>query len=58
MECSAKTGNNVDSVFELLSQTIFDNIEGGNIDPFVESGGIKIGESEAMNFKLEKRRCC
>lgn len=44
IECSAKTGSNVDSVFETLSQGVIDSIESGKIDATCESGGVKIGD--------------
>ena len=33
VECSAKTGYNVDSVFDTLSLAVLERIEKGEIDP-------------------------
>ncbi|CAK87655.1 unnamed protein product (macronuclear) [Paramecium tetraurelia] len=42
-ETSAKTGENVDTVFESMAQTILKRIDSGEIDPSQEIYGIKVG---------------
>lgn len=43
IECSAKTGHNVDNMFVELSDEIIKRIEKNLVDPTNESIGIKIG---------------
>lgn len=43
MECSAKSGQNVDAMFLVLTEGINTKIEKGEIDPKNEAIGIKIG---------------
>lgn len=43
MECSAKSGQNVDTLFLVLTENICGKIEKGEIDPKNEAIGIKIG---------------
>lgn len=43
MECSAKSGQNIDSVFIQISEAILAKIDKGEIDPKNESIGIKLG---------------
>ena len=42
-ECSAKTGNNIDSVFTKITDEIAERIGKGELDPKNESIGIKLG---------------
>ena len=46
MECSAKSGQNIDGLFMVLSEGITEKIEKGEIDPRNEAIGIKIGALE------------
>ena len=46
MECSAKSGQNVDGLFLVLTEAISIKIDKGEIDPKNESIGIKIGAME------------
>lgn len=46
MECSAKTGRNIDSIFTQLSDNIVSRVEKGELDPKNESIGIKLGSME------------
>lgn len=43
IESSAKTGYNVDALFETISESILEKLEKGLLNPRDESGGIKIG---------------
>ncbi|KAM3142363.1 hypothetical protein pb186bvf_005520 [Paramecium bursaria] len=43
-ETSAKTGENVDQVFESMARKILSKVESGEIDPTQEVNGIKIGQ--------------
>jgi Ras-related protein Rab-2A len=43
MECSAKSGQNIDAIFMQISETIVGKIDRGEIDPKNESIGIKLG---------------
>lgn len=58
IECSAKTGNNVDFLFENLSKVVLKSIETGKIDVSCESGGVKIGEFEPILPRGKERNCC
>lgn len=58
IECSAKTGSNVDSVFENLSKAVLESIESGKVDISCESGGVKIGDFEPLIPREKKRNCC
>ena len=49
LECSAKTAQNVDQVFVLLSEAIAERIHKGEIDPKNESIGVKLGNLELEN---------
>lgn len=46
MECSAKSGQNIDSLFMSLTETIDAKIEKKEIDPKNEAIGIKLGSLE------------
>ena len=46
MECSAKSGQNVDSLFLSLTEAIESKIQKKQIDPKNEAIGIKIGSLE------------
>ena len=46
MECSAKSGQNIDALFMTLSENINTKIEKGEIDPKNQAIGIKIGSLE------------
>lgn len=46
MECSAKSGQNIDAVFSHISEGILAKIDRGEIDPRNESIGIKLGTLE------------
>ena len=43
MECSAKTGQNIEGIFGQLSEVIVGKISRGELDPKNESIGIKLG---------------
>jgi hypothetical protein len=43
MECSAKTGQNIEGVFAQISEVIATKIAQGDLDPKNESIGIKLG---------------
>jgi|JI6StandDraft_1071083.scaffolds.fasta_scaffold166035_2 hypothetical protein len=43
MECSAKSGQNIEAVFGLISETIVNKIVKGELDPKNEAIGIKLG---------------
>jgi Ras-related protein Rab-2A len=58
MECSAKSGYNVDYIFESLSTAVLEKVGKGEIDTSDESGGVKIGEYEPMNPQIKGRNCC
>lgn len=58
IEASAKTGLNVDALFEALSESILDKIEKGVLDPRDESGGIKIGVGQGIALEPKRRMCC
>jgi Ras-related protein Rab-2A len=58
LECSAKTGYNVDILFETISLAILKKIEQGEINPRDESGGIKIGVNEPQILHSKHRSCC
>lgn len=47
MECSAKSGHNIDALMMKLSETILGRIEKGEISPKNEAIGVKIGVLEA-----------
>jgi len=46
MECSAKSGQNIDSLFMSLTESIDAKIEKKEIDPKNEAIGIKLGSLE------------
>lgn len=46
MECSAKSGQNIEGIFGQISQAIVGKIERGEIDPKNESIGIKLGSMQ------------
>ena len=59
MECSAKSGQNIDHLFISLSETINSKIEKKEIDPKNESIGIKIGSLETeLVIENRKKKCC
>ena len=43
MECSAKSGQNIDALFCTLAEAIVAKIDKGEVDPKNESIGIKLG---------------
>ncbi|CAD8197186.1 unnamed protein product [Paramecium octaurelia] len=63
-ETSAKTGENVEFIFESLTQKIYDNIKSNKIDPHDPNHGIKIGrigENEKITEipkQKQKSICC
>jgi Ras-related protein Rab-2A len=59
MECSAKSGQNIDAVFLHISEAILGKIDKGEIDPRNESIGIKLGTLEAeKGGKKKEKDCC
>lgn len=59
MECSAKSGQNVDALFLTLSESINKKIENKELDPKNEAIGIKIGSLETeMIIENRKKKCC
>jgi hypothetical protein len=46
MECSAKSGQNIDTLFCTLAEAIVSKIDKGEVDPKNESIGIKLGTLE------------
>jgi hypothetical protein len=59
LECSAKSGHNVDSLFSSLSDTILTKIDKKEIDPNNEAIGIKIGSLETEQIiQKKKKKCC
>lgn len=59
MECSAKSGQNIDALFLVLSESINTKIEKGEIDPKNEAIGIKIGAMESeREIEDKKKKCC
>ena len=60
LECSAKTGENIQAVFATISDTISARIEKGEIDPKNESIGVKMGslQLEKSNNQGSKKQCC
>ena len=46
MECSAKTGQNIEGIFGQISEVIVGKINKGELDPKNESIGIKLGALE------------
>jgi len=58
IECSAKTGYNIDAVFQTLTEVIMNKIEKGYVDIYDESGGIKIGKHMILHLQQPSRRCC
>jgi Ras-related protein Rab-2A len=55
MECSAKSGQNVDALFLVLTEGIKNKIEKGEIDPNNQSIGIKIGPLETEKEISKKK---
>ncbi|CAD8197055.1 unnamed protein product [Paramecium pentaurelia] len=53
-ETSGKTGQNVDTLFETMAQTILQRIESGEIDTSLEMYGIKVGPGIANVQKQQK----
>ena len=59
MECSAKTGQNIEGIFGQVSEVIVGKIGRGELDPKNESIGIKLGAMESeKEMKPAKRNCC
>lgn len=59
MECSAKSGQNIDAMFMVLTENINNKIEKGDIDPKNEAIGIKIGAMESeRQISEKKKKCC
>lgn len=44
LECSASTGDNIDTLFQDISGIIINKIYKGEIDPTQEFSGIKLGK--------------
>ena len=47
MECSAKSGQNIDALFLVLTENINNKIQKGDIDPKNQAIGVKIGSLES-----------
>lgn len=60
MECSAKSGENIEGLFVGLADAITGRIQKGEIDPKNESIGVKLGTLEVQKGKEEskKKECC
>ena len=59
MECSAKTGQNIEGIFSQISEVISNKIAKGELDPKNESIGIKLGAMEAEpGVKKDRKNCC
>lgn len=59
MECSAKSGHNVDALFISLTELIIGRIDKKEIDPSNEAIGIKIGSLETEQLiQKKKKQCC
>ncbi len=58
MECSAKSGQNIDAIFMQISETIVGKIDRGEIDPKNESIGIKLGTLETEKQTQRKDKKC
>jgi hypothetical protein len=59
MECSAKSGINVEAVFMVLVETILNKIKRGEIDPNNENQGVKVGSfMQSIVAEDFKRKCC
>jgi GTPase SAR1 family protein len=58
VECSARTGSNVEQVFETITRGVLLGIEEGRIDASSESGGVKVGEEEVLLLPRRSRHCC
>lgn len=59
LECSAKSGHNVDALFTSLTDTILTKIDKKEIDPNNEAIGIKIGSLETeQTIQKKKKKCC
>jgi Ras-related protein Rab-2A len=59
MECSAKSGQNIDAVFLHISEAIIGKIDRAEIDPRNESIGIKLGTLEGdRKDKKKDKDCC
>lgn len=55
MESSAKTGQNIETVFGQISEVIVDKITRGELDPKNESIGIKLGAMETEREQKKKK---
>lgn len=59
MECSAKTGQHIETIFVKISEIILGKIDNGEIDPKNESIGIKLGNLEVeKGTKKNEKNCC
>jgi Ras-related protein Rab-2A len=58
MECSAKSGQNIDAIFTSVSEAIIGKIDKGEIDPKNESIGIKLGTLEVEKSQKNKEKSC
>ena len=58
MECSAKSGQNIEAVFSLIAETIVNKIAKGQLDPKNEAIGIKLGSMETEKELRKKKECC
>lgn len=55
LESSAKTGQNIETVFGQISEVIVDKITRGELDPKNESIGIKLGAMETEREQKKKK---
>lgn len=58
MECSAKTGQNIEGVFGQVSEVIANKIDRGELDPKNESIGIKLGAVDNSPVANKNRKNC
>jgi GTPase SAR1 family protein len=59
MECSAKSGQNIDALFMQLTESIKNKIDKRLIDPTNQAIGIKIGSLESeKEISEKKKKCC
>lgn len=60
-ESSAKQDNELSSLFELVVRNILEGINRGDIDPYSDSVGVKVGFSSprpSLSTKGERKLCC
>ncbi len=58
MECSAKTGQNIEGIFGQVSEVIVGKIDRGELDPKNQSIGIKLGAMEVDHGQKKDRKEC